>query len=214
MKRYRKLKIKGITGTPLFLTRFQGYFDGKRGAVERFDDGWHSHYIENKRAIYDGFVHQLYAVLESQTSALHQESAELVMEYKAAQEKLSRPDEAPTGATSAIRTRNSGRAAAERSQLQVRQEEIELRLSAIDEAIAHAVSEAASNHREATALTSRRVQAYLHGAALAAHAVNNSTAVDIHHSFEEEKDYISRHSLNEMRRHSVIEEALKEVNMS
>lgn len=78
----KRLKIKGITGMPLFLTRFQGYLDGKCGAVVWRDDGWHSHYIENKRAIYDAFVHKLYTNLENQTSALRMESAELVVEHE------------------------------------------------------------------------------------------------------------------------------------
>ena len=131
----KRLKIKGITGMPLFLTRFQGYLDGKCGAVVWRDDGWHSHYIENKRAIYDAFVHKLYTNLENKTSALRMESAELVVEHETVKKKLSQPEVAAEGVTIAILARNTGRISAEQNRLQARLQEIELRLSAIDETL-------------------------------------------------------------------------------
>ena len=196
----KRLKIKGITGMPLFLTRFQGYLDGKCGAVVWRDDGWHSHYIENKRAIYDAFVHKLYTNLENQTSALRMESAELVVEHETVKKKLSQPEAAAEGVTIAILARNTGRISAERN-----------RLPAIDETLIHAVSEVAGKHREATALTGQRVQSYLHGASIAAHTTKFNTSIDILHSFEEEKEFESRHSLNETLRRAVMEQSLKEV---
>lgn len=207
----KRLKIKGITGMPLFLTRFQGYLDGKCGAVVWRDDGWHSHYIENKRAIYDAFVHKLYTNLENQTSALRMESAELVVEHETVKKKLSQPEAAAEGVTIAILARNTGRISAERNRLKARLQEIELRLSAIDEILIHAVSEVAGKHREATALTGQRVQSYLHGASIAAHTTKFNTSIDILHSFEEEKEFESRHSLNETLRRAVMEQSLKEV---
>lgn len=205
------LKIKGITGVPLFVSGIQGYIDGKCGAIALINNEWQGHYIENKKASYRYFVHALYSKLEEQTAPLHIESTSLVVEYANNNEKLMKPIETTSGSASAIQARTMKRLSSEKDRLLMRQQEIVLRLSAIDEEITHATSDAVSKHRQATALTVRRVQAYLHGASNAAHKAQADTKVNIQHTTSEEDEFNSRHAINGVLRRAIIENTLKEV---
>lgn len=42
----KRLKIRGITGMPLFIVRFHGRLDGKRNVVAFKDGKWEGHYHE------------------------------------------------------------------------------------------------------------------------------------------------------------------------
>lgn len=41
----KRLKIRGITGMPLFIVRFHGRLDGKRNVVAFKDGKWEGHYL-------------------------------------------------------------------------------------------------------------------------------------------------------------------------
>ena len=77
----KRLKIRGITGMPLFIVRFHGRLDGKRNVVAFKDGKWEGHYLQKKEAIFHSFVHRTYRELEEKTSQLHKESASLAVEY-------------------------------------------------------------------------------------------------------------------------------------
>ena len=70
----KRLKIRGITGMPLFIVRFHGRLDGKRNVVAFKDGKWEGHYLQKKEAIFHSFVHRTYRELEEKTSQLHKES--------------------------------------------------------------------------------------------------------------------------------------------
>lgn len=167
----KKLKIKGITGSPLFLTRLRGRLDWKRGAVSQSEDGWRGHYLDEKRACCDAFVRMLQTSLEEKTAALYQESTRLSLEYSSIVEKLSGPEETPTGSTASIQLRSAGRISAARNSLESRRTEISLRLADIEETLIHAAIDVAAQQEEAIALTHKRMDAYLHGASLASGAI-------------------------------------------
>ena len=77
----KRLKIRGITGMPLFIVRFHGRLDGKRNVVAFKDGKWEGHYLQKKEAIFHSFVHRTYRELEEKTSQLHKESVSLAVEY-------------------------------------------------------------------------------------------------------------------------------------
>lgn len=204
----KKLKIKGITGMPLIFTRLRGRLDGRKGAVVLGEDGWHGHYLEEKETCCAAFVHSLYTGLETDTAPLYEESARLVVEYRDIQDKLARPDESPAGPTASMLARSAGRISAARSGLNARRLEIELRLAAIDEALSHAVNETAEKHEEAVALTGKRMEAYLYGAALSARATQTRTKVDIPW-IPAEKEFRDRHDSGDKHRRSVLQNIWK-----
>lgn len=204
----RKLKIKGITGVPLIFTRLRGRLDGRRGVVIPSEDGWRGHFLEEKEACCSAFVHSLYTGLEVDAAPLYEESTRLVVEYHDIQDKLARPDEMPSGSTASVLARSAGRISAARGNLDARRLEIELRLAAIDETLSHAVNEAAEKHEEAVALTGKRMEAYLHGAALSVKATQAKTKVDIFR-IPAEKEFRERHSSGDKLRRSVLENIWK-----
>ena len=84
----KRLKIRGITGMPLFIVRFHGRLDGKRNVVAFKDGKWEGHYLQKKEAIFHSFVHRTYRELEEKTSQLHKESVSLAVEYHNILEQL------------------------------------------------------------------------------------------------------------------------------
>lgn len=93
----KRLKIRGITGMPLFIVRFHGRLDGKRNVVAFKDGKWEGHYLQKKEAIFHSFVHRTYRELEEKTSQLHKESVSLAVEYHNILEQLTKPDPIPSG---------------------------------------------------------------------------------------------------------------------
>lgn len=207
-KKQRRLKIPGITGMPLIFTRLRGRLDGRKGAVALDEDGWRGHYLEEKGACCTAFIHSLYAGLEKDAAPLYAESARLVVEYRDVQDKLARPDELPAGPTASVQARSAGRISAARGSLEARRLEIELRLAAIEETLSHAVNEAAEKQAEAEALTGKRMEAYLHGAALSARAAQAQIEVDIP-SIPAEEEFRGRHSSGDGLRQGVLENVWK-----
>jgi len=207
MKR-KKLKVKGVTGMPLFFTRLRGRLDGRRGAVMLAEDGWHGHYLEEKGACLTAFIHNLYTSLEAEVAPLYAESARLVVEYRDVQDKLAKPDDKPAEPTASVQARSAGRISAARGSLDARRLEIELRLAAIDVELAHAVNETAEKQEEAMSLTQKRMNAYLHGAALAARTTRDRTEMDIPH-IPAEKEFRTRHNFGDELRRGVLESVCK-----
>lgn len=195
----------------MLLTRIRGYLDGRRGAVTPADREWQGHYIAHKKACYAAFVHSLYTGLEDATAPLRMESAALAVELEDAIRKTEQPETEAAGKTASIQARIAGRACAERSRLQSRRQEIELRLPVIEEEIRHAAGDAAGKHRQAAALTERRIQAYLHGASLARRGVQADLRIDIRHDFPEEEAFWTRHEWNDAVRRAAIRRSVKEV---
>ena len=68
----KRLKIRGITGMPLFIVRFHGRLDGKRNVVAFKDGKWEGHYLQKKEAIFHSFVHRTYRELEEKNISASQ----------------------------------------------------------------------------------------------------------------------------------------------
>ena len=204
----KRARIKGITGTPLSFTRLRGRLDGRKGAVVLREDGWRGHYLEEKEACCAAFIHSLYTGLETDAVPLYEESAKLVVEYRDIQDKLSQPDEVPAGPTASVQARSAERISAARGGLEARRLEIELRLAVIDEILSHMINEAAEKQEEAVALTGKRMEAYLYGAALSARATQARTKVDIPRVPAEE-EFRGRHSSSDELRRNVLENVWK-----
>ena len=168
----KRLKIRGITGMPLFIVRFHGRLDGKRNVVAFKDGKWEGHYLPQKEAIFHSFVHRTYRELEEKTSQLHKESVSLAVEYHNILEQLTKPDPIPSGGTNSSQARQKARAATLDPTLRDRKRTIKLNMAGIEEDLIQNIVEAGAIQREAAALTERRIHAYLHGATLAARAVN------------------------------------------
>lgn len=203
----KKIKIRGITGMPLFLTRLHGYFDGKRGAVALQAGIWTGHYIEKKQAIYHAYLNAEYRRLEVETAPLHRESATLAVEYEEKQIRFAEEDKEVTASTASEYERLSAAQAEVKPNLRSRIEEIQIRLAAIDEMLTQAVNETAAIQREADSMVVRRIQAYLHGASLAARCVKEKTQYQVVTAFDCEKDYLERHKWNDETRRNILKKA-------
>ncbi|HWP80257.1 MAG TPA: hypothetical protein VN446_06400 [Candidatus Acidoferrum sp.] len=206
----KKLKIKGVTGTPVFLTRWRGYLDAKRRVVLADGGRWDSNYIQKLQCSCNSYIGGLYRDLEAQTFGPHQRSAELVVEYRDIKERLSTPDPRAAGKTLSMQKRSAARIAAVRPSLRRRLTEVQTALADIEEGIDRAVNEAQVTARAATALTSRKIQAYLHGAALALRKPAD-TNYAVAPAFDGEADYRHRHTAGDGTRKAVLAKIAKEV---
>jgi hypothetical protein len=206
----KKLKIKGVTGTPVFLTRWRGYLDAKRKIVTTEGERWDSNYIQKVLCSCNAYIGRLYGDLEAQTFGQHKQSAELVIEYTDITAYLKVPDPLAIGKTRSMQMRSAARIAAARPNLRRRLAEVQTTLSDIEEGIGRTVNETQAANRSAVAATGRKIQAYLHGAALALHrpAVTNFAVVP---EFEAEADYRLRHADNDKTRKAILAKIAKEV---
>ncbi len=206
----KKLKIKGITGTPVFLTRWRGFIDAKRHAIAAEGGQWNSNYMQKVGCCYNTYIGGLYGDLEAQTFGGHKQSAELAVEYLDITTHLKAPDQQAGGKTASIQKRNAVRISAIKPGLQRRLTEVWTDLADIEEGIGRAVNEAEAIKRAAAAMTQRRIQAYLHGAALALQkpADTHFTAAQ---TFDPEADYRRRHVENDNTRKAILAKIAKEV---
>lgn len=194
------MKIRGLTGIPYFLTRWRGRLDGRRNVVDFRNGVWHSHYIQKKEAAYFAFLHKTYRRLENQTAALHKESATLAVELQDVMVRQGKPSPPVSGSTPSSRARSAERISRIGPQLEERKTLIQMRLASIEEAEIHARSETATIEREAQAIATRRIQAYLHGASLSRKTLPSTTqyAPPVPPAaFDHEADYKKRHSVND-----------------
>ena len=150
----KRLKIRGITGMPLFIVRFHGRLDGKRNVVAFKDGKWEGHYLQKKEAIFHSFVHRTYRELEEKTSQLHKESVSLAVEYHNILEQLTKPDPIPSGGTNSSQARQKARAATIEPTLRDRKRTIKLNMAGIEEDLIQNIVEAGAIQREAAALLS------------------------------------------------------------
>ena len=193
----KRLKIRGITGMPLFIVRFHGRLDGKRNVVAFKDGKWEGHYLQKKEAIFHSFVHRTYRELEEKTSQLHKESVSLAVEYHNILEQLTKPDPIPSGGTNSSQARQKARAATIEPTLRDRKRTIKLNMAGIEEDLIQNIVEAGAIQREAAALTERRIHAYLHGATLAARAVNFPVEYTVPVLLSNEESYREKHLWND-----------------
>lgn len=209
----RKLKIKGITGTPVFLIRWRGYIDAKRKIVTTEGERWDSNYIQKVLCSCNSFTSWIYRDLEAQTFEQHKHSAELVIEYLELTTYLKAPDPQPGGMTRSMQKRSAARIAAVKPNLRKRLAEVQTVLADIEEGIGRAVNETGLIKRSAASLAGRKLQAYLHGAALALHrpADTNFTVMP---EFDAEADYRLRHADNDGARGAILAKIAKEVECS
>jgi hypothetical protein len=205
----KRLKIRGITGMPLFIVRFHGRLDGKRNVVAFKDGKWEGHYLQKKEAIFHSFVHRTYRELEEKTSQLHKESASLAVEYYNILKQLTKPDPIPSGGTNSSQARQKARAATIEPTLRDRKRTIELRMAGIEEELNQNIIEAGAIQREAAALTERRIHAYLHGATLAARAVNFPVEYTVPVLLSNEESYREKHLWNDNVRKSLLKAVLE-----
>ena len=201
----KRLKIRGITGMPLFIVRFHGRLDGKRNVVAFKDGKWEGHYLQKKEAIFHSFVHRTYRELEEKTSQLHKESVSLAVEYHNILEQLTKPDPIPSGGTNSSQARQKARAATIEPTLRDRKRTIKLNMAGIEEDLIQNIVEAGAIQREAAALTERRIHAYLHGATLAARAVEYTVPVLL----SNEESYREKHLWNDNVRKSLLKAVLE-----
>lgn len=205
----KRLRIRGITGMPLFIVRFHGRLDGKRGVIAFKNGKWQGHYLQKKEAIFRAFVHRTYRDLEEKTAQLHMESANLAVEYHNILEQLTTPDPIPSGGSNSSRARREAREAAIQPSLRSRKRAIELRMAGIEEEMIQAIDEAAATQREAAALTERRIHAYLHGATLAGRTVNFPVEYTVPAPLSDEEDYRGRHQWNDDIRRALLAAVLE-----
>jgi hypothetical protein len=205
----KKLKIKGVTGTPVFLTRWRGYLDAKRKIITTEGERWDSNYIQKVLCSCNSFASGIYRNLEAQTFEQHKHSAELVIEYLELTAYLKAPEPQAAGMTKSIQKRSAARIAAVRPNLKKRLAEVQTALADIEEGIGRAVNETELTKRAAVSLAGRRIQAYLHGAALALHrpADTNFSAMS---DFDAEADYRFRHADNDGVRKAILTKIAKE----
>ena len=184
----KRLKIRGITGMPLFIVRFHGRLDGKRNVVAFKDGKWEGHYLQKKEAIFHSFVHRTYRELEEKTSQLHKESVSLAVEYHNILEQLTKPDPIPSGGTNSSQARQKARAATIEPTLRDRKRTIKLNMAGIEE---------------------RRIHAYLHGATLAVRAVNFPVKYEVPVLLSNEESYRENHLWNDNVRKSLLKAVLE-----
>jgi len=205
----KKMKIKGITGTPVFWTRWRGYLDAKRRIVTAEGERWDSNYIQKVLCSCNSFIGGIYRDLETQTFEQHKLSAELVIEYLELTAYLKAPEPQAVGMTRSIQKRSAARIAAVKPNLRKRLAEVQTALADIEEGIGRLVNETGLEKRMAVSLTGRKIQAYLHGVSLALHrsADTNFTAVP---DFDAEADYRLRHADNDGTRKAILTKIAKE----
>ena len=206
----KKLKIKGITGTPVFLIRWRGYLDAKRRIVTTEGEQWNSNYIQKVLCSCHSFTSGLYRDLEAQTFEQHKHSAELVIEYLELTAYLKAPDAQAGGITRSMQKRSAARIAAVKPNLRKRLAEVQTALADIEEGIGRAVNETGLTKWAAASLTGRKLQAYLHGAALATHRTTD-TNFTVTPEFDAEADYRLRHAENDGVRKAILTNIAKEV---
>ncbi|MPM37359.1 hypothetical protein SDC9_83969 [bioreactor metagenome] len=205
----KKLKIKGITGTPVFLTRWRGYLDAKRQIVTTEGERWDSNYIQKVLCSCNSFTSGIYRDLETQTFEQHKQSAELVIEYLGLTAYLKAPEPQAGGMTKSVQKRSAARIATVKPNLRKRLSEVQTALADIEEGIGRAVNETGLTKRAAASLTGRKLQAYLHGAALVLH-LPSDTNFTVTPEFDAEADYRLRHADNDGARKAILTKIAKE----
>jgi len=207
----KKIRIRGITGTPYFFTGIRGFIDALTKAVIFEDTSWKSHYIGDKTECCSVFVHNLYDSLEKETAASYKESAELAVNYFDALLKLKDPLPQPSGDTASMHERCAERISGIKPALNSRILQIKVSLAGIDETIGHEVNNAHNMKLLAVALTRRRIEAYLHGAAIALHKPEEQEFSGPGGTEdEEETDYKKRHAANNQTRRDILTGPKKE----
>lgn len=205
----KRSKIKGVSGGPLLFTRWHGRLDGKRGVVQYAENKWNSHYINKRLAAFSEFSRSVFGKLEEETETLHSESMELLVEFEEQRKALRAAVPDAPGATPSIQTRNAAKISAERSARLLRCAEIPPHLSKIDEQLNAMLNKADAVYRQAAAETEKRIEEYLHGAALAAGQVHDAKfCVEL--SNGEEENYLARHRFNDETRRSFLKKYFKE----
>ena len=93
--------------------------------------------------------------------------------------------------------------------LRDRKRTIELRMAGIEEELNQNIIEAGAIQREAAAPTERRIHAYLHGATLAARAVNFPVEYTVPVLLSNEESYREKHLWNDNVRKSLLKAVLE-----
>lgn len=143
------------------------------------------------------------------TSQLHKESVSLAVEYHNILEQLTKPDPIPSGGTNSSQARQKARAATIEPTLRDRKRTIKLNMAGIEEDLIQNIVEAGAIQREAAALTERRIHAYLHGATLAARAVNFPVEYTVPVLLSNEESYREKHLWNDNVRKSLLKAVLE-----
>ena len=105
----KRLKIRGITGMPLFIVRFSrqvGWQTKRRGLQGREMGGP----LSSKERGYLSFICPSYipGAGMKKASQLHKESVSLAVEYHNILEQLTKPDPIPSGGTNSSQARQKG----------------------------------------------------------------------------------------------------------
>lgn len=202
-----KIKVRGITGIPFFISRWAGFLDAKRGAIDPAKAT--GRYISKKEAAFRAFVYSSYQDTERRLKPLFVESSKLVEEYHVIQGSLGQPDEPIVGKTASMRARNAAKVGAIKPMLLERKKAVLVRLGEIQEEIDTQVAKNAVEEKLASALTERRVEAYLLGASLAKHISAGDVSFAVPKTTEEGA-FATRHSENSRKRTEILSSFEKE----
>ena len=139
----------------------------------------------------------------------HLSFVSLAVEYHNILEQLTKPDPIPSGGTNSSQARQKARAATIEPTLRDRKRTIKLNMAGIEEDLIQNIVEAGAIQREAAALTERRIHAYLHGATLAARAVNFPVEYTVPVLLSNEESYREKHLWNDNVRKSLLKAVLE-----
>lgn len=198
------MKICGITGfPPLFVSKIQGYLDARNEMVAISDKDCDSSYIQRKMAAGQAAIDECFLELEKNTAKLFEESHVLCMQYYSNENKLKDPD--PPICGKAIETRRRSRANIENRKpaLIKRNEDIRLRLAAIEEQLVDELVKTSQTKEQVFSLIDRRTHAYLRGASKIVKRLPVFQAeTKLCRKWEEE--YFSAHEENNQLRQSIL----------
>lgn len=198
------MKIRGITGfPPLFVSKIQGYLDARNEMVVISDKDCDSSYIQRKLAAGQAAIDECFLELEKNTAKLFEESRVLCMQYYDNENKLKEPDPPIYGKAIETRRRNMANVENRKPALMGRNEDIVLRLAAIEEQLIDEFVKASRIKEQVIYLIERRIHAYLRGASKGMKRIPGFQAeTKIGKKWEEE--YFSAHEENNQLRQSIL----------
>ena len=198
------MKICGITGfPPLFVSKIQGHLDAGNEMVVISDKDCDSSWIRKKLAAGQVAIDKCFLELEKNTAKLFEESRVFCMQYYDNESKLKDSDPPISGKAIETRRRNIADLENRKPALIKRNEEIRLRLAAIEEQLVDEVVKTSKTKEQVFSLIDRRIHAYLSGASKVAKRIPVFQAeTKVCRKWEEE--YFAAHEENNQLREKIL----------
>lgn len=168
MKTFKKaVFIAGVTGYPYFLTTLAGHRDAKSGAVQVINGKPHSHAIEKKVNSLAVFNAKIYYELASTITELYEEFDAIVIRYNELKRTLEHDftNLQPPNDDDVVAKRLYQKVIAQKTSVKSELMTLEKEMTVIDNQLTTARVTAEEIQLKASALTLKRIHAYLHGAA-------------------------------------------------